>query len=99
MWKYIELAKEILSSKGVDDTEECHLSEYDKAFIIHKADDIPDPLSVMLMPVTVSTSGAAFLPLSGRIGMLPIYSNQPQINQSKNGVDTLKHNIKYFYGE
>ena len=85
LWKYIELAKEILSSKGLNGTEECHLSEDDKAFIIRKADDIPDPLSVMLMPVTVSTSGAAFLPLSGRIGMLPIYSNQPQINQSENG--------------
>lgn len=93
LWKYIELAKEILSSKGLNGTEECHLSEDDKAFIIRKADDIPDPLSVMLMPVTVSTSGAAFLPLSGRIGMLPIYSNQPQINQSENGVDTLKQQI------
>lgn len=93
LWKYIELAKEILSSKGVNGTEECHLSEEDKSFIIRKADDIPDPLSVMLMPVTVSTSGAAFLPLSGRIGMLPIYSNQPQINQSENGVDTLKQQI------
>lgn len=93
LWKYIELAKEILSSKGVNETEECHLSEDDKAFIIRKADDIPDPLSVMLIPITVSTNGAAFLPLSGRIGMLPVYSNQPQINQSENGVDTLKQQI------
>ncbi len=93
LWKYIELAREILSSKGVNGTEECHLSDDDKAFIIRKADDIPDPLSVMLMPATVSTGGAAFLPLSGRIGMLPVYSNQPQINQSENGVDTLKQQI------
>lgn len=93
LWKYIELAKEILSSKGVNGTEECHLSEDDRAFIIRKADDIPDPLSVMLMPATVSTNGATFLPLSGRIGMLPIYSNQPQINQSENGVDILKQQI------
>lgn len=27
------------------------------------------------------------------LGMLPIYSNQPQINQSENGVDTLKQQI------
>lgn len=93
LWKYVELAKEIFSSKGVNDTEQCHLSEEDKAFIIRKADDIPDPLSVMLMPVTIASNGAAFLPLSGRIGMLPIYSNQPQINQSENGVDTLKQQI------
>ena len=93
LWKYVELAKEIFSSRGIDGSEACHLSEEDKAFIIRKADDIPDPLSVMLMPVTICTGGAAFLPLSGRIGMLPIYSNQPQINQSENGVDTLKQQI------
>ena len=93
LWKYVELAKEIFSSRGIDGSEVCHLSEDDKAFIIRKADDIPDPLSVMLMPVTICTGGAAFLPLSGRIGMLPIYSNQPQINQSENGVDTLKQQI------
>lgn len=93
LWKYIELAKEILSSKGVNGTEESHLSEEDKAFIIRKADDIPDPLSVMLMPVTIDSNGATFLPLSGRIGMLPIYSNQPQINQSENGINTLKQQI------
>ncbi len=93
LWKYVELAKEILSSKGVNDTEECYLSEEDKAFIIRKADDIPDPLSVMLVPASVSSKGAAFLPLSGRIGMLPVYSNQPQINQSESGFDTLKNQI------
>lgn len=93
LWKYVELAKEIFSSKGVNDTEECHLNEEDKAFIIRKADDIPDPLSVILMPVTISAAGATFLPLSGRVGMLPVYSNQPQINQSENGVDTLKQQI------
>lgn len=93
LWKYIELAKEILAGRGVDDIEEGHLTEEDKAFIVRKADDIPDPLSVMLLPVTISNGGAVFLPLSGRIGMLPIYSNQPQINQSENGVETLKQQI------
>ena len=93
LWKYVELAKEIVASRGVANIEECHLSEDDKAFIIRKADDIPDPLSVMLLPVTVLVRGAEFLPLSGRIGMLPIYSNQPQINQSESGVDTLKQQI------
>lgn len=93
LWKYVELAKEIVASRGVANIEDCHLSDDDKAFIIRKADDIPDPLSVMLLPVTVLARGAEFLPLSGRIGMLPIYSNQPQINQSESGVDTLKQQI------
>lgn len=35
----------------------------------------------------------AILPLSGRIGMLPVYSNVPQINQSESGIDTLKQAI------
>lgn len=93
LWKYVELAKEIVSSRGVDGIEDGYLSEDDKLFIVRKADDIPDPLSVMLLPVTVATKGAEFLPLSGKIGMLPIYSNQPQINQSDSGIDTLKQQI------
>lgn len=93
LWKYVELSREILTSKGVDNNEDCHLSEDDKAFIIRKADDIPDPLSVMLLPVTITNGKASFLPLSGRLGTLPVYSNQPQINQSENGVDSLKQQI------
>lgn len=93
LWKYVELAKEILSSKGVNELGESHLSDDDKAFIIRKAEDIPDPLSVALLPATIGERGAAFLPLSGRIGMLPVYSNVPQINQSESGIDTLKQAI------
>lgn len=93
LWKFVELAKEILSSKGVTDIGESKLSDEDKAFIIRKSDDIPDPLSVVLLPVTIAQRGSAFLPLSGRIGMLPVYSNVPQINQSESGIDTLKQAI------
>lgn len=93
LWKYVELAKEIMSSKGMSAIEDGCLSEDDKAFIIRKAEDIPDPLSVMLLPVTVTEKAAAFLPLSGRIGLLPVYSNVPQVNQSESGIDTLKQAI------
>lgn len=93
LWKYVELSKEILSSKGVNELGEAQLSDEDKAFIIRKAEDIPDPLSVALLPATIAYRGAAFLPLSGRIGMLPVYSNVPQINQSESGIDTLKQAI------
>lgn len=93
LWKYVELSREILDSKGVSSLDENALSENDKSFVIRKADDIPDPLSVMLLPVTVSPKGAEFLPLSGRLGSLPIYSNTPQINQSESGIDTLKQAI------
>lgn len=93
LWKYVELSKEILSSKGVNEIGEAQLSDEDKAFIIRKAEDIPDPLSVALLPASIAYRGAAFLPLTGRIGMLPIYSNVPQINQSESGIDTLKQAI------
>lgn len=93
LWKYVELAKEILSSRGVSAMEDEFISEDDKAFIIRKAEDIPDPLSVMLLPVTVTEQAAAFLPLAGRIGMLPVYSNVPQVNQSESGIETLKQAI------
>lgn len=93
LWKYVELAKEILSSKGVNEIGEAQLSDEDKTFIIRKAEDIPDPLSVALLPATIAYRGATFLPLSGRIGMLPVYSNVPQINQSESGIDTLKQAI------
>lgn len=93
LWKYVELAKEILSSRGISSIEEGFLDEDDKVFIIRKAEDIPDPLSVVLMPMTITGQAATFLPLSGRIGILPVYSNTPQINQSENGIDTLKQAI------
>lgn len=93
LWKYIELSKEILASKGIDKIEDNSLSEDDKNFIIRKAEDIPDPLSVTLMPATLTNDMAVFLPLAGRIGTLPIYSNEPQINQSESGLDTLKQAI------
>ena len=93
LWKYVELSKEILSSKGLSAMEEGCLSEDDKAFIVRKAEDIPDPLSVMLLPSTVTERTAVFLPLAGRIGLLPVYSNVPQVNQSESGIDTLKQSI------
>lgn len=93
LWKYIKLADEILDSKGVESTEESSLTDNDKNFIVRKADDIPDPLSVMLLPATVHRSGGEFLPLTGRIGSIPIYSTNKQINQSESGIDALKQSI------
>lgn len=93
LWKYVELAKEILSSRGLDSMDEGYLSDEDKAFICRKAADIPDPLSVMLLPVSITERDASFLPLAGRMGILPVYSNVPQINQSESGIYTLKKAI------
>lgn len=93
LWKYIKLAEEILSERGIDELGEGQLSEEDKSFIIRKAGDIPDPLSVMLFPATIRSQGAVFLPLAGRIGTLPVYSTRRQINQSESGIGDLKKAI------
>lgn len=93
LWKYIKLAEEILESKGVDEANESTLSEDDKSFIIRKAEDIPDPLSVMLIPSNVDKTVGVFLPLEGRMGCVPVYSTNKQINQSESGIDELKQSI------
>lgn len=82
-----------MKAKAVDETNGSVLSDDDKSFIVRKAEDIPDPLSVMLLPATVCQFTGTFLPLTGRIGCMPVYSTNKQINQSENGIDSLKQSI------
>lgn len=94
LWKYIKLSDEIAASRGVSSTENAYLSEKDKDFIIRKSEDIPDPLSVMPIPETLIPDNAPmFLPISGRLGLLPAYSTVKQVNQSESGIDALKNAI------
>ncbi len=93
LWKYVRLAEEIIANRGVSSVEECYLNEEDKNFIIRKSDDIPDPLSIMLLPNTVRERGAIFLPITGRIGTLPVYSTKRQIDQNESGIEILKQSI------
>lgn len=93
LWKYTRLSEEIICSKGVDVQDESFLTADDKQFIVRKSDDIPDPLSVMLIPEGVSENGSLLLPLTGRIGYLPVYSTQNQVNQSESGKDELVRSV------
>lgn len=93
LWKYIKLSEEILLSRGVDSLNENHLSDDDKTFIIRKSEDIPDPLSVMLLPLHLSGGETSFLPLVGRVGCLPVYSLEKQINQSESGENEIKSSL------
>ena len=96
LWKYTRLSEEIICSKGVDVQDESYLTDEDKQFIIRKSDDIPDPLSVMMIPEGIYDAGSLLLPLTGRIGCLPVYSTQNQVNQSESGKDELvKSVIRY----
>ena len=92
LWKYIKLAEEMINSKGIPEGEAHHLSETDKDFIIRKAEDIPDPLALIMLPKNEITTTEC-LPFAGRIGCMPIYSTKPQVSDNDSGLDSVKREI------
>lgn len=92
LWKYIKLAQEMLESERLEEGQDCYLSEDDKAFIIRKAEDIPDPLTLVLVPNSIAESSDC-LPIAGRIGCLPVYSTMPQINEGDTGMEAVQQGI------
>ncbi len=92
LWKYIKLAQEMLESGNLEEGQDCYLSEDDKAFIIRKAEDIPDPLTLVLVPNSIAESSEC-LPIAGRIGCLPVYSTKPQINEGETGMESVQQAI------
>lgn len=92
LWKYIRLAEEMLSSRGVPESDDCYLSEKDKEFIIRKAEDIPDPLALIMLPKNKITRTEC-LPYAGRLGNIPIYSTMPQISDSNAGLEAVRQSI------
>lgn len=92
LWKYIRLAEEMLSSRGVPEADDCYLSEKDKEFIIRKAEDIPDPLALIMLPKNEITQTEC-LPYAGRLGNVPVYSTRPQISESNAGLEAVRQSI------
>ena len=92
LWKYIKLAQEMLESGRLDEGQDYYLSEDDKAFIIRKAEDIPDPLTLVLVPNSITKSSDC-LPIAGKIGSLPVYSTKPQINEGDTGMEAVQQGI------
>lgn len=92
LWKYIKLVEEMFDAKDITEESECHLSNEDKSFIIRKAEDIPDPLTLVLLPNTVSTR-AECLPIAGKIGCVPIYSTKPQISEGNTGMEAVRQAV------
>jgi len=93
LWKYIKLAEEMLDVKDLDEGQDCSLSEEDKSFIIRKAMDIPDPLTLVLLPNSIIGNSSECLPIAGKIGNLPIYSTKPQIDEGDMGMEEVKQGI------
>lgn len=92
LWKYTKLAEEMLNSRGAPAGGDCYLSAEDKEFIIRKAEDIPDPLALLILPRN-SITRTECLPYSGRLGCMPIYSTKPQISDSGAGLDAVRQGI------
>lgn len=92
LWKYIKLAQEMMETEVLEEGQACYLSEEDKAFIIRKAEDIPDPLTLVLVPNSIAESSEC-LPIAGRIGCLPVYSTKPQINEGETGMEAVQQGI------
>lgn len=93
LWKYVRLAEEILESKGIDGSETASINEDDKSFIIRKAEDIPEPVSIVMITKMLREEGTVYLPIAGKLGNLPIYSTQPQINEGNSGIEIVKQSV------
>lgn len=92
LWKYIKLAQEIIESRGISEGNEGFISEEDQLFILRKAEEIPDPLALVMLPKNSETS-IECLPYAGKIGNIPIYSSAPQISDNKAGMDAVCQNL------
>lgn len=92
LWKYVKLAQEIVESRGISEGQEGYISEEDQMFIIRKAEEIPDPLALVMLPKNSETT-IECLPYAGKIGNIPIYSSVPQISDNKSGMDAVCQSI------
>lgn len=92
LWKYIKLAQEMLEIGRLEEGQDSHLSDEDKAFIIRKAEDIPDPLALAFVPNSINDTSEC-LPIAGRIGCLPVYSTKPQINEGDAGMEAVQQGV------
>lgn len=92
LWKYIKLAQEIIESRGISEGNEGFISEEDQLFILRKAEEIPDPLALVMLPKNSETT-IECLPYAGKIGNIPIYSSTPQISDNKSGMDAVCQNM------
>lgn len=86
LWKYVELAREIMEGTS-------ELSDQDKEFIIRKANEIPDPISTTLITAYITGREAVYLPIAGKIGNLPFYSSEQQVDHAEDGAEELRKAI------
>ncbi len=90
LWKYIQLAQEILDSRNISNEHEVNfLTDKDKEFIIRKSEDIPIPLTLFCVPGVITEHSSLLLPLNGNMGVLPVYSAKQLIDDSYSNIDDM----------
>lgn len=89
LWKYIELTRELSETSSA-------LEELDREFLVRKSNEIPDPVSAVLISSIVTKGDYAIIPISGKIGNVPFYSSQQQIDKQNDGMTDIGNNIKKY---
>lgn len=89
LWKYIELSQRLKEDMVI-------LSDADKEFLVRSADEIPNPLITVFVSSFISGDKDEVIAEAGKIGNLPIYSNENYVNQSTDGLDIIKRSIEKF---
>lgn len=89
LWKYVELGQRIKYDMEI-------LEDKDKEFLVRAADDIPNPLSTIFVSSFISDNKDEVIAEVSKIGNLPVYSSENFINQSLDGLETIKNSIKKF---
>ncbi|MED0673811.1 FtsK/SpoIIIE domain-containing protein [Aneurinibacillus aneurinilyticus] len=89
LWKYVELSQRLK-----EDVQSLDAS--DKEFLVRSAEEIPNPLITVFVSSFISGDKDEVIAEVGRIGNLPIYSNENYVNQSTDGIDLVKRSIERF---
>jgi hypothetical protein len=89
LWKYVELTRRLKETAS-------NLNEIDKEFLIRASDDIPNPLITVFISSMISNTKDEVIAEVGKIGRLPIYSSEQQVNQVSDGLNAVKKSIDKF---
>ena len=89
LWKFVELTRRLKETSS-------DLSEIDKELLVRASDDIPNPLITVFISSFISNNRDEVIPEVGKLGKLPIYSNEQQVNQISDGLSSVKRALDKF---
>ncbi|MFC7366297.1 MULTISPECIES: FtsK/SpoIIIE domain-containing protein [Bhargavaea] len=89
LWKYIELAKRIKDEKD-------NFSDLDRTYLIKTSEEIPNPLNTVFVSTFITNNKDEVIAEMGKLGNLPIYSNDYYVKQSTDGLKTIQSSVMKF---